>query len=58
MCISPQASRININNFFKNKQKQESDKSTHKKNYNKISNTKKLSSRNTEKMVNTKKNFT
>jgi hypothetical protein len=54
MCISPQSTRINITNFFKNKQKISSQKLTQRENYNKLSTSRKLSSRNIEKPVTTK----
>ena len=57
MYISPQVSRININCFFKNKEKIFNKKLTHNENYNKITPTRKLSSRNSEKIIDTKKNY-
>ena len=55
MCISPQSNRVNINNFFKAKEKT-TKKPNQRENYNKISsNTRKLSSRNGEKHNTTKK---
>ncbi len=56
MCISPQSTRINITNFFKNKQKISSQKLNQRENYNKLSTSRKLSSRNIEKPVTTKIN--
>ena len=56
MCISPQANRSNLNNYFKTKEKI-IKKSAYRNNYNKgASNSRKISSRNVEKISITKKN--